>query len=269
LKGFSGALRDVLGTWFLKRKGGLIRKSGRSVVRGLGIPATDRMLKSSGLWTWELWYVNSVPSRYPEIGKEEEGVALPISPSFLTGQVVLPKGWSLLPPPKNKALHKKALDDERGFWDEVTESAWTSGFNPKKATDQFWSDVAAGGFESGWVQWRDLHKAARLRPIVKKLLGSCYRSRLPSKGLYRVINQDKRKREKRVWQRVDEDIVEDPREVMIEVVRTALRLSVTRDLGLGSSGAEEPAELDGRPRLDFPPPPFWKELETFVRPIDT
>jgi hypothetical protein len=208
LKGFSGELRDTLGAWFLRRKGGLIRKSGRSVVRGLGMAATDRMLKASGLWLRDVWYVNSVPSRFLSIGVEEEGEPLPLTPERVTGQVDLPSGWKPLPLPIDKRKAREALLAERDFWEEVTDRAWTSGFDPRKLERQFWLAVSRGGFENQYRAWRDLHKPGAVHPLVKKLMGVRVRSRLPSKPLYRVINQDKRKRVKRVWQRVEEEFEE-------------------------------------------------------------
>nr|UUW21028.1 MAG: RNA-dependent RNA polymerase [Sanya botourmia-like virus 10] len=200
LKGFRGCLRDSLGAWFLRAKGGLIRKSGRSVVRGLGMTVTDNMLKLAGLWTRELWYVNSVPSRYLAIGYEVEGVPLPQSPSRLTGQVELPPGWSLQPLPRDKRKARQALEQEREFWEEVTDRAWTSGFDPTKLEKEFWATVSTGSFERSWYRWRQKPTI----PIVKKLLRGRYQSRLPSKPLYRVLLQRK-ERVKRVWARVEEE----------------------------------------------------------------
>nr|WAK77781.1 MAG: hypothetical protein [Botourmiaviridae sp.] len=200
LKGFRGELRDSLGAWFLRAKGGLIRKSGRSVVRGLGMAATDKMIKSAGLWTRELWYLNSVPSRFVSIGIETEGVPLPQAPDRLTGQVELPPGWSLQPLPLDKRKARRALEREREFWEEVTDRAWSTGFDPTKCLKEFWTAVSAGSFERCWYRWRQANSSK----IVKKLMGVRIRSRLPSKPFYRVSSQTK-ERVKRVWARVEEE----------------------------------------------------------------
>jgi hypothetical protein len=139
-------------------------------------------------------------------------------PDRITGQVVVP-GWKPLPLPIDKRKARAALVDEREFWEEVTDRAWTSGFDPKKLERQFWIDVSCGGFENQYRVWRDLHRPGMIHPLAKRLLGVRVRSRLPSKPLYRVIGQQKKKREKRVWQRVDEETEEmDVRERAVELV---------------------------------------------------
>nr|UUW21023.1 MAG: RNA-dependent RNA polymerase [Sanya botourmia-like virus 7] len=202
LRGFREGIRDDLGAWFLRRKGGLIRKSGRSVVRGLGMKATDKMIKAAGLWTRELWYLNSVPSRYVSIGFETEGVPLPQAPDRLTGQVEIPPGWSLQPLPADKGKARQALEKEQEFWEEVTDRAWTTGFDPTKQLREFWTAVSTGSFERCWYRWRQ----ASTNKLVKKLMGVRTRSRLPSKPFYRVFGQVK-ERVKRVWARDEEETV--------------------------------------------------------------
>lgn len=110
--------------------------------------------------------------------------------------------------PRDKVKAREALLAERDFWEEVTDRAWTSGFDPRKLESRFWSDVSRGGFENQWHVWRDLHKPGMVHPLVVKLMGKRVRSRLPSKPLYRVLNQTKKRRDKRVWQRVEEEIEE-------------------------------------------------------------
>jgi hypothetical protein len=174
-------------------------------VRGLGATATDKMLKSAGLWTRELWYLNSVPSRYVSIGFESEGVPLPQAPDRLTGQVEIPSGWSLQPLPlKDKRKARLMLEREQEFWEEVTDRAWSTGFDPTKLLKEFWTAVSAGSHERYWYAWRQ----APTSGIVKKLLGVRTRSRLPSKPFYRVFGQ-KKERVKRVWARVEEEPTPD------------------------------------------------------------
>jgi hypothetical protein len=194
------------------------------------------MLKASGLWLRDVWYVNSVPSRFLSIGVEEEGEPLPLTPERVTGQVDLPSGWKPLPLPIDKRKAREALLAERDFWEEVTDRAWTSGFNPKKLERQFWLAVSRGGFENQYRAWRDLHKPGAVHPLAKKLMGVRVRSRLPSKPLYRVINQDKRKRVKRVWQRVEEEFEERT------VAERAVEL-VARKIALPSFSALDKSDL--------------------------
>jgi hypothetical protein len=201
LKGFRGELRDRLAAWFLRRKGALIRKSGRSVVRGLGVPASADSLKLAGLWPRELWYVNSVPSRFTAIGCETEGEPLPLAPDRLCGQVEVPANWRLRPLPHSKSRASQLLEEEEEFWEELRERAWSEGFDPRKKEREFWQAVSRGGFEDRWYEWR----RPPANKLVQKLLGARVRSRLKSKPLYRVLAQPRLRREKRVWTRVDEE----------------------------------------------------------------
>jgi hypothetical protein len=148
LKGFKDELRESLGAWWLKKKARLIRKSGRSVVRGLFVPATEYMLKQSDLWYREIWYLNSVP-----VDKDGKEARLPLPPTKLEGQVKIPAGWRRCP---KKGVSAALLAQEDEFFEILTESAWD---NPGAADTitlekEYFVSLSMSGFESAWVEWR-------------------------------------------------------------------------------------------------------------------
>jgi hypothetical protein len=215
-------MRDRLGAWFLEVRGGLIRKSGRSVVRGLGVVVSDGMLKAAGLWRRELWYLNSVPATFPRgFAEVREGVPLPQPPDRLSGQVKLPEGWTrqeLSPDPSVRARQRAT---EQEFWDELIERTWGSSFSPRDVTKQYWIDLVSGSYEDQYHDWCNLHKK-KVKPFISKFMRflassacrSCIgpskahncrsnekgglRSRLKSKPFWSEIARDRPSR-KLVW----------------------------------------------------------------------
>ncbi|QGY72566.1 RNA dependent RNA polymerase [Plasmopara viticola lesion associated ourmia-like virus 36] len=180
LLGWRGETRDRLGSWFLRTKGSLIRKSGRSVVAGLRCFVTDAMLKSAGLWTRELWYSNSVPRRFRAVGfVPEEGLRCPVAPDRLLGQSVLPSGWKLQPISKDKRKAAAEREAERPFWDELVENSWGNVYTPRVLERAFWKSLSDTGYERQWVNWRCVKRDP------KPIFGSVdLRSRMPSRTLY-------------------------------------------------------------------------------------
>lgn len=182
-------------------------------MRGLKIPASDVQLKLSGLWTRELWYVNSVPSRFLAIGYEDEGEPLPLAPDRLTGQLEIPTGWALRELPRDKRKARMAREEEREFWEELVDKSWETGFNPKTLEKEFWTAVSRGGFEGHWQRSKKRVEVPKDK-LFRMLLGKKVRSRMPSKALYRVIRQRKTFVEK-VWTRVDELVEESGPEITV------------------------------------------------------
>lgn len=208
LEGFRGGIREALGTWFLERKRKLIEKSGRSVVRGLRMMATEKMLKDSGLWLRELWYVNSVPSTGNSLDNflPEEGLpSLPQAPDRLVGQVILPPSWALRPLPSHPRERKAALTKEREFWDDVTERSWGSEYRPAEVEQKFWREVSGTGVEHRWREWQHYRRGARLarRGYLKKILQKP-RSFLRRKTLFNLLRKVEKKTT-RVWCPVGEE----------------------------------------------------------------
>jgi hypothetical protein len=215
LEGFRGKIRDELGAWFLMRRASVIRKSGRSVVRGLGVNATDGMLKTAGLWKRELWYLNSVPDRYECFGSVTEGVPLPPPPDRLAGQVKLPSGWRRQVVSRSPSVRAIQLATEQEFWDEVTDLAWGTAYSPREVEQQYWADVESGSFESRYTEWRKMDFRSK-KPFIQRFVAKITgvkggRSRLKSRPFW-FISGLARQRRTHVWCRVDEDTEEEPGE---------------------------------------------------------
>jgi len=234
LEGFRGDFRDELGSWFLRKKKRLIRKCGRSVSRGLGMWVTEAMLKSSDLWHRELWYMNSVPSRWDR-GSITEGVPLPLPPDRLEGQVKIPAGWrrvELSQSPRERALQRL---NEREFWEQITDLSWGSVYSPKDVERAYWRDIEMGSQENRFYDWRT---AKTFQPSGTK--GQWYtnfalrisgvkgpRSRLRSRCLFAWLNSEKPKKRSPVWVRVDEESEQeliDPAERMQYLVKRKIAL---------------------------------------------
>jgi len=212
LEGFRGKIKDDLGSWFLKVRAKLIRKCGRSVCRGLGIAASEWMLKDSGLWRRELWYLNSVPSRYDKsMAYCTEGVPLPPPPDRLSGQVELPRGWKRVEMSDRPQKRARQRAEEKEFWEEVVDRAWGQCYNPRSVSKRYWEEVDRGSQEHLYHAWAQ--KNIRVKPFILKLVKkwsgvSGLRSRLRSKPFYMLpLNKGKRRT---VWCRVEEAAEELP-----------------------------------------------------------
>lgn len=229
LEGFRGDLRDALGAWFLREKGRLVRKSGRSVCRGLSIPANEVMLKQSGLWARELWYFNSVPSRYDHRSFETvtEGVPLPFPPDRLVGQVKIPPGWGLEPVSRSPRVRAVQRVEERQFWDEVVDLAWGTSYSPREAEKEYWKAVSATSFESSWYRWKTSKLPRKgLFKFLIRFCGRTTRSRLKSAKLYRFMAYERKTKRESVWVRRAEEDNEfpDPAGYMQEMVQRKIQL---------------------------------------------
>jgi hypothetical protein len=177
LLGSCGALRTELSSWFLREKRKVIQKSGRSVVRGLGIGTSDKALKCSGLWKRELYYLNCTPCFTPYIGVEKEA-SLPEAPSSKFRWVSIPDGW------KRRETRTKVRSSEEDFLSALVENSWEKPplvVNSNEAERAYWSELEVGGYESAWNRYRldkDFRKKGKLFKGFKR------RERLPSKKFY-------------------------------------------------------------------------------------
>jgi hypothetical protein len=176
LKGFRKELRESLSVVWLRRRAKLIRKSGRSVTRGLGIEASSDALKRSGLWYRELWYFNSVP-----VDRFNRELALPQPPSRLEGRVKIPAGWKRV----SAREARGRLDEEQEFFDELLDLAWgqsMAGVSIEALTNEYFRLLSAGGFEAHWQRYS--RKNLR-RNVTRRLFGAFQdKVKLPRKPFY-------------------------------------------------------------------------------------
>lgn len=204
LEGFRGEIKEALGAWFLERKRRLIGKSGRSVVRGLRMAVTEGMLKASGLWLRELWFVNSVPDRWEDhyglswTAPEEALPPLPQAPDRLVGQVKLPPNWFLKPLPRKPRERKEVLTKEREFWEEVTDLSWGSKYRPRDVEQEFWRETERTGVECYWRQWQRPVQTRAYRALARRLDLKGPRSALNRGKLYAILRR-RVQSEKKVW----------------------------------------------------------------------
>lgn len=158
LSGFVGLTRDLAGSMFLRASSGALRASGRSVIRGLGVPASVGALQRAGLWRRECWY-GELPREAP----------LPADPCRLLWASI-PEGWerrvvgSAGPP---------GADVSRAFVRELVASAWEARSSRGCQVEQYWRDVRGTGWESSYHGWRlDKRVLARERfPLFRGLVG--------------------------------------------------------------------------------------------------
>jgi len=176
LKGFRGELRERLSVVWLRRRAKLIRKSGRSVTRGLGIEASAEALKRSGLWYRELWYFNSVP-----VDRFNRELAMPQPPSKLEGRVKIPAGWKRV----SAREARGRLAEEQEFFDELLDLAWQqtmSGVSVEDLTNEYFRQLSMSGFEAHWQRYsrKDLR-----RNVTRRLFGQFQdKVRLRSRPFY-------------------------------------------------------------------------------------
>jgi len=153
--------RDVFGAWFLSTKKKIIQKSGRSVKRGLGINASDRQVKESGLWMRELFYFNAAVVIHKSINETAEA-KLPEPPASRFRWVEIPRGW------RRREIRFKTREDEvreEEFFSQLVDDTWVKPplvLNTKEAERDYWDQLAVGGFEADWNRYR-LNKRSKLK----------------------------------------------------------------------------------------------------------
>lgn len=203
LKRFQGELRESLGAWWLREKKNLIRKSGRSVVRGLKIPATESMLKAANLWYREIWYLNSVP-----VDKNGQEAKLPSPPTKLEGQVEIPAGWRRVPLRKGKERTAQVSQEEE-FFEILTDAAWGQVSKDSVTLErEYFKELAMSGFETAWAKWSSRRPFRGIRVGMVK-------SRLKCKPFYLLSIP---RRQKTVWCHFE---APDEREAKMNLVYTS------------------------------------------------
>jgi len=154
-----------------------IRQAGRSVRRGLGIPASIPSLRVTGLWRRECWYFDSVPAEFD---------CLPSSPSRLKWGSV-PEGWKRVPESSVRLsgkveFHREGeirsapkptnIDDlQKVFWSALTSATWTESPTRGKLLEDYRLEVLATGFEGLFRRWKKKIKMVSL-PKVRVSLDS-------------------------------------------------------------------------------------------------
>jgi len=162
--------------FFLRYFRGFIKLSGRSVRRGLGIPASVRSLKESGLWKRECWYFDSVHASHD---------VLPEGPSRLKWGS-LPPGWKKVDVKSCKVTRTVVFYDpvwyelpfaprfpavstipqsrvdalQRVFWQDLISRTWNLLPTRGQLVEDYWKEVLGTGWERRWEEWR---KPRRLR----------------------------------------------------------------------------------------------------------
>lgn len=130
-RGFSADAKVAAEVIFLRHFRGRILQAGRSVRRGLGVPASRVALQRSGLWRRECWYAHSVPA---------ESDVLPISPSRLKWGSV-PPGWKRVPASSVRLqgqvhFHPEGEKPRRGLSNSRTEAV-------EEIQKCFWRELVA------------------------------------------------------------------------------------------------------------------------------
>nr|UJQ91954.1 MAG: putative RNA-dependent RNA polymerase [Botourmiaviridae sp.] len=163
-RGFVGEARIQLEAFFLRRFSSWIKKSGRSVRRGLGVRCLKPSLQRAGLWRRECWYFESVPA---------ETDVLPVSPSRLKWSTI-PPGWKRVDAnscaatgavefhpegrfpvkPTPRRLTRRVEELQRVFWSELASQAWTNPASRGTLVKDYQSEVIMSGREGSYRDWK-------------------------------------------------------------------------------------------------------------------
>jgi hypothetical protein len=175
---FGGRARLEAECIFLRYFRRRVLQAGRSVVRGLGIPASVVALQRCGLWRRECWYFDSVPAAVD---------CLPLSPSRLRWGS-LPPGWERVPSnsvrvrreirflpegavaPKVKAskIPDWVSDLQKAFWSELVSRTWQESPTRGELLDDYVRNVIATGKERYYKEWKTPPRKRLLIPWAKK-----------------------------------------------------------------------------------------------------
>lgn len=201
---------------FLKHFRGYISGSGRSVRRGLNIPASIPSLKESGLWKRECWYFDSVHASHdvlPESPSRMKWGSLPpgwrrtdVKSCRVTGQVTFysPSWYELpfAPPlPSKPVVQQDRIDAlQRAFWQDLISRTWTVLPTRGQLVEDYKRNVYGTGWERRWQEWRKPSKRLRFLKAFATL-----RRVDPSPALGWVY----KRREPTCWWPVDEGRVEE------------------------------------------------------------
>jgi hypothetical protein len=172
-------LYNVASEWFLRKKRRVVQKSGRSVVRGLGVDVPDVAIKAAGLWQRELFLLAHVPNQSDWIGGQAEG-KLPSPPESRFRWVSLPEGWT------RKAVPRRVVDkSEDEFFEALLENTWEKPPQVRNANEaelEYWSELERGGFEYAWNRYRKDQEFKKPRKLYSGF--EKRRERLKSKPFY-------------------------------------------------------------------------------------
>jgi len=149
-RGYVGEQLIVAKTLFLRWRGKEIRRSGRSVVRGLGIPACVESLHRAGLWRRECWYAE-LPS--------ENG--LPEDPSRMNWAAV-PPGWSRVAcSPRTRGERRRLRELQSAFVREMVHAAWQGCASRGTLVRAYFAQVRSSGYERFYREWLSKRKVPR------------------------------------------------------------------------------------------------------------
>jgi len=181
--GFKGEALHLLSTLFLKKFRKQIKKSGRSVRRGLGVSVSADALRATGLWRRECWYFESVPKEFD---------CLPISPCRLRWASV-PKGWKrvsessclvtgsvefvvpddglpFFPSPRPRGVRKGLEEVQKSFWSQVAHETWVNSPTRGALLAEYQAEVLNTGWEGHYLRWRtQVRRPTRLLSAFAKL----------------------------------------------------------------------------------------------------
>lgn len=146
---------------FLSQRASSIRQSGRSVIRGLGIPASIEGLHRAGLWRRECWYAETLPTELP----------LPSDPCRLKW-CKPPSDWHRVPVARPKRSDRRRHKElELAFNRELVSRSWFDTAPPKgEQLEEYLRQCTMTGHEVHYRDWLRLRRVA-------------------GKGLYRGVKQ--------------------------------------------------------------------------------
>nr|WOG33771.1 RNA dependent RNA polymerase [Phomopsis asparagi Magoulivirus 1] len=166
--GFSAGARLEAEVFFLRFFRSRIRQAGRSVLRGLKIPASVVALQKSGLWRRECWYFESVPesqdslppspSRLKWCSIPQGWKRVPINSCLLTGRVdFVPEGGQ-----RNRKVVSGSDDLQRAFWSQLVAQTWQDSPTRGFLLDEYKREVLRTGRERDRKAW-----TSKPRPLVR------------------------------------------------------------------------------------------------------
>jgi len=146
VRGWRGEAHTLVGALWLRRHAAQIKACGRSVVKGLGIPADNAQLHHAGLSVRETFFRGSrksVPNREVPVPMFERKVR----PDVLTRWVKVPKGLVA-------RTGLEAARWVRAFREDCFRSAWSRPCVLGDSEQLWWEEVKSSGSEPAWRAWR-------------------------------------------------------------------------------------------------------------------
>jgi len=160
--GFTGASRTAAEVMFLRHRARSLRASGRSLIRGLGMPVSVEGLQKAGLWRRECWYAE-LPVENP----------LPADPSRLLWAGV-PEGWRRVASPakQSRSWKRRSKELQSAFIRELVSLAWSGSPTLGKQQEAYMLEVASTGFETRFREWVQSRSTWSRRPLFKGWVNS-------------------------------------------------------------------------------------------------